>query len=460
MKKVFWKSDWFTALIVSLIFLFAASSEFMQTLERKAYDLGVRASHRAPGDKIAVIAIDDQSIANLGRLPWSREVHAKMIDILANAKAKVIADTVFFIEPQIDAGLVYIKKIDTFVSSSTIPTVSPEASALNSMIKQAEAELDYDGKLSDSIQAANNVVLAMPFTIGEPLGNPDKPLPDYVSRNALTRVIDRIGAENMGLLPIPTSSAFSPIPEVGEVSSAIGHLNVIQDADGVIRVEPLVLSYYNHFYPSLSLQIATKYLNLKPQDIEVRLGEGIKIGKLNIATDSALEMNTFFYGKQSGNPAFAIDSFFDVLSGKIPAEKYQNKIVLIGMGATGDGGDAQATPISSNMKPIETLAHSVASILNEDFFVSPSWSIWAERGVWLFVALYLIVLFPRLKAGTAVMVTVIMLTALIAAYFILMTQRATWLQLMMPATLLLVGHALLTTKRYLMTEQGKAKSEA
>jgi tetratricopeptide (TPR) repeat protein len=41
-----------------------------------------------------------------------------------------------------------------------------------------------------------------------------------------------------------------------------------------------------------------------------------------------------------------------------------------------------------------------------------------------------------------------------------MTTQLMWLQLMVPATLLLVGHALLTTKRFLVTERGKEKSEA
>jgi len=35
-----------------------------------------------------------------------------------------------------------------------------------------------------------------------------------------------------------------------------------------------------------------------------------------------------------------------------------------------------------------------------------------------------------------------------------------WLQLMLPASLLLVGHLLLTTKRYLVTEKGKQRSDA
>jgi CHASE2 domain-containing sensor protein len=459
LKKTFWKSDWFAGLVISLLFLFAGSSAFLQSLERKAYDLGVQASSRNAGDKIAIIAIDDQSIANIGRWPWSRDIHAKMTDMLAGAHAKVIGNTVFFVDPQLDPGLAYINKLAEFVAASSIPTTSPDAAQLDTLIKEAEAALNTDSKLAASFKQAGNVVVAMPFVIGEPRGNPDKPLPPYVIKNALAKVTDRIGAEEAGLLPIPTVAALPPIPQVGENAAAIGHLNANPDVDGAIRSEPLILAYYDKFYPSLSLQIAAKYLNLQPKDIQAHLGEGVRLGKLNIATDSALQMNTFFYGDQNGRPAFPVDSFYDVYTGKIPVEKYRDRIVLIGATA-GGVGDSQVTPISSSMKPIETLAHSVASILNEDFFVVPSWATWVERAAWLLIALYLILLLPRLNAGMAAAITVVLLVVLVAAHFVLMTQQGMWLQLMIPATLLIVGHALLTTKRFLMTEKGKAKSEA
>jgi serine/threonine-protein kinase len=112
-KKIFWKSDWFAALIISLVFLFATDSTFLQSVERKAYDLGVQASARDAGDKIAIIAIDDQSIANIGRWPWPREVHAKMIEKLSAGQAKVIGNTIYFLEPQIDTGLAYFNLLGT-----------------------------------------------------------------------------------------------------------------------------------------------------------------------------------------------------------------------------------------------------------------------------------------------------------------------------------------------------------
>jgi len=459
LKKSFWKADWFAGLAISLAFLSAINSDLLQSLERAAYDWGVLASSRDPGDRVAVIAIDDQSVANIGRWPWSRDIHARMIDLLAGAHAKVIGNTVFFVEPQIDPGLTHIRKISEFVAASSIPGTAPDAPQLTALLGDAEAALNTDRKLAESIAKAGNVVLAMPFVLGEPRGNPDKPLPDYVLKQAVSTVNDRIGAASGGMLPLPTTTALAPIPEIGQAAAAIGHLNANPDVDGAIRAEPLVLAYYDRYLPSLSVQVAARYLNLQAKDIELLLGEGLRLGKLNIASDGALQMQTFFYGERDGRPPFTVDSFYDVYNGKIPAEKYRDKIVLIGATAVGVGAN-QVTPVSPAMSPVLTLAHSVASILNEDFFVSPSWGYWAERGALLGVALYLILLLPRLGAGMGAGLSLLILAALLATHFVLMTQQGLWLQLMVPAALLVLGHALLTTKRFLLTEKNKARSEA
>ena len=449
MKSAFWKTDWFLGLAVVVLMLFAGGSDLLQSLERKAYDMGVQASSRTPSDKIAVIAIDDTSIANIGRWPWSREVHAKMTDLLAGAKAKVIANTVFLFEPQIDPGYQYITKLLELAAKAQ--PEGAETSPMLGLLKEAEAALNTDRRLAESYGKAGNVLLPMLFTIDIPRGKPDRPLADYVVKNAIAGKEDELGA-------LPTSAVQVPLDSLGRAAAGLGHLNANPDVDGGIRTEPLVLRYFEHHFPSLSLMIAAKSLNLGPADIRIRANEGVTLGRLRIGTDPALQMYAFFYKDRDNRPAFQPDSFYDVLMGKIPAAKYADKIVLIGATAAGVG-TTSVTPVSPAMAPVLTLAHSVSSILQEHFYVAPTWGWIVEKLVFLLVGVYLIVLLPQLKAAPAAVITVAILAMLIAVHFVLMTTQATWMQLMVPCTLLLVGHVALATKRFIVTEAAKVKSD-
>ncbi|MBI3935336.1 MAG: CHASE2 domain-containing protein [Betaproteobacteria bacterium] len=461
MRKLdFWRSDWFLGVaVVALVMLFYSTSDLIPSLERKAYDLGVKAASRTPSDRIAVIAIDDVSIANIGRWPWSRDVHAKMTDILANAKAKAVAYTAFFFEPQVDPGLVYVNKLLEIYRSATTPPAEAAAPAMpppleqmGAVLKEAEQALNTDRKLAESFQRANNVLLPLVFQqLVEPQGPPDKPLPDFVLQHGLP-LKDR-GAE---WLPVPGINPLHPIAELGRTVAGIGHLNTRRDVDGAVRAEPLIVRFYDKYFPSLSLAVAAKSLNLKVNDIQATFGEEVRIGKLRVRTDPELRMYTFFYSDRDGKPAFPVDSFFDVYTGKIPPAKYQDKIVLIGATAAGLG-QAQVTPVSAAMAPVETMAHSVSSILKEHFFIAPTWGIWVWLGLIVLVAAYLIALLPRLKAGVGALITGGIFVALIAAHFTLMVSQLIWLEFMTAATLLLLGHVALTTKRFLVTERGKER---
>ena len=464
MKKAnFWKTDWFFGVVVSLAVLILGNGDLLQGLERKAYDMGVAAASRAPSEKVAVIAIDKQSLDNIGRWPWSREVMADMIEKLAAAKAKVIATTVFYSEPQRDQGLVYINKIIE-TCGVTLPgaTQGTEAAAparsscpqLDALLVEADQKLNTDRHLADALAKAGNVALPMLFVLGEPRGRPDKDLPDYVKKNA----VKVAGAGEAP--PWPTLGVDAGVIEpLGKAAAAIGHLNTIPDVDGAIRTEPLVVGHFDQVYPSLSLLVAAKSHNLTPADIQVTAGSSVKLGKLKIGTDPDTRMLTFYYKDKEGGPAFPVDSFFDVKTGKIPYEKYRDKIVLIGP-TSSSVGSVFVTPISPAMPSVLMQAHAISSLLSEHFFVAPTWGFWVERLVFLLIAAYLIALLPRLKAGVAAAATGGLLVLLITTHFALMTTQLMWLQLMVPASLLLIGHLLLTVKRFVVTERGKEKSDA
>ena len=105
------------------------------------------------------------------------------------------------------------------------------------------------------------------------------------------------------------------------------------------------------------------------------------------------------------------------------------------------------------------LAHITSSILSEHFIVQPSWGVWAGLGAFLLVAAYLMALLPRLSAGFGAAATGALLLLLVGGEFVLLSGASMWLQLMLPAALLLIGHLALTTRRFLVTEAGKLKSD-
>jgi len=456
MKQAFWKSDWFVGLAISLVFLalWLGRNAILGGIERDAYDLGVRMSSADPGDKIAVIAIDDRSIQNIGRWPWSREIHAKMIDKLTQAGAKTIGNTIFYSEAQVDAGLTWILRLKDLLQKVQLP--GADAETIASTLQQAEVELNTDGILAKSLEAGAHNVLGMQFIPGEPIGNPDEPLPDYVARFAIpeANISDPTGDY---FLPLQTIAAVPPIETIGSRAQGIGHLISLLDVDGGVRSEPLVVSYYDSFFPSESLMIAAASLNLGAKDIKVNLGDSVELGRLKIKTDPSLALNTFFYGgREGGRPAFDTYSFYDVIQDNVPIENFKDKIVLIGATAFGVGSNLH-TPIGEVGGPVLIMAHTVASILNEHFFVQPGWATLGEFLALVLIAAYLVALLPRLKAGAAALVSVFLLVALIVTELSLMVSQGMWLQLMTAATLLIVGHVLLTTKRYLVTEASKLR---
>ncbi len=500
MKERFWSKDWFAALAFAAVFFFTyvSFSDAFQGLERYAYDLGVRSRDRAPSDRVAIIAIDDESIRNLGRFPWPRNLHAAMMDLLREGGAKAVGNSVLFTEAQEDPGLQYINEIAGMIEQSSIGAAPAEIASLgnalkdfaarnkaaaplargfaasglatkfgadleavNAKVAEARGALSVDKVLAEAMAKGPPNVLAMTFAaLGVPAGRPEQPLPDYVRRNALAKVSDRVNAKSNGWLPVPTQEGVSvPLAELGTAAAGIGHLTNTLDVDGANRFEALVLQHFDEYYGSFALMLAAQALNLKPEDIELRLGEGIAMGGIEVRTTAELLMYTHYYGDRDGKPPFPVDSFFDVISGKIPPTAYKDKVVLIGPSALGIA-DSFPTPVNPQMKPVEILAHTVSSILQQDYYTRPDWAGWAELALLILVTAYLAALLPRLSPGIGAGITGGGVVALVGTELTLMTGSATWLKLMIPTLLLVTGHLFMTIKRLRLTEKLKLSSEA
>ncbi|MBA4212150.1 MAG: serine/threonine protein kinase [Polaromonas sp.] len=442
------------AVVLAVVALNAAT-DFFSGLERRFYDLASTQSSRLPSDRIAVIAIDDQSVANIGRWPWPREVHAQLIDQLGAAGAKTVANTAFFFEPQTDRGLVQLRELRGLLDgsqagSAPLTDLGDEGrQRLLGFIGQAEQQLDSDARLVASMTRAGNVIVPSVFELGEPQGRVDQPLPAFAQRSAI--------ADNSAF-GVPALRSQQPLTAIGEAARAVGHLNQLPDVDGSVRQEGLLVQFDGFAVPSMALAIAANSLNLTAKDMQLLPGEGVQLGRSVVPTDSAARLLPQFYPDRDGKPAFAVDSFYDVLSGRIPASKYADKIVIIGATAAGVG-TLFTTPVSAAMSPAAILAHITSSILSGHHIVQPLWGGYAVFAALLLIAAYIVWLLPRLSAAAGAACTGALFVALLGAEFGLLSVAATWLQLVFPAALLLIGHLALTTRRFLVTEAGKVKSD-
>ncbi len=455
-KGGFFSRDWLWALIIGLVFsvMVYKQAPILEIVENVAYDSGVRLTYRNPNatDKIAIIAIDDQSIEKIGRWPWPRNVLANMIEKLAAVKAKVIGLQIFLTEPQTDPGLEYIEKLQQYLNAAKFPKkAAKQVKTMRQFLRQAEKDLNADGKLARTIPKVKNILMPMFFTLGEALGNPDAALPDFVRRNRLKNINQQA---TMGDGPFTANNVRYPLAVFGRRTAGIGHLNFIPDADGGIRTEPLLLEYYGEYYPSMALLIAARSLNLRIKNIKVDLGAGLNLGKLYIKTDPSMLMYSGFYPGENGNSAFATYSFYDVQEGKVPNSIFRNKIILIGSTAVGVG-NTYLTPISSRMNGPELTANIVTSILNQDFYTRPDWSKKVEYGLLGLVLLYLMLALPNIGAGVAAFLSFIFLISLIGGGQYLMISEKLWIKTTAPALFLFAGHIFLTTKRFFATERLK-----
>jgi CHASE2 domain-containing sensor protein len=105
----------FTALILTLIASALAYSGLLIRFDNLHYDLGRYLTFKqAPAD-IVIVAIDEASLENIGRWPWSRIVHADLVNKLKLEQARVIGLDIIFSEPELgnpEADLILAKAIE------------------------------------------------------------------------------------------------------------------------------------------------------------------------------------------------------------------------------------------------------------------------------------------------------------------------------------------------------------
>lgn len=87
------------SLLLTAGMLFSVNAQWLWRLDQLLYDMQLNAWSRAPAEDLVIVAIDSESLTAYGRWPWSRGLHAKLIERLDEAGARAIFMDILFAEP-------------------------------------------------------------------------------------------------------------------------------------------------------------------------------------------------------------------------------------------------------------------------------------------------------------------------------------------------------------------------
>jgi len=436
-------------ILTALIFLlYAFGNSLLDTVELKTYDMRLRAFAPAPGElAVAIVAIDEPSLAELGRWPWSRATLARLVDTIDRAGARAIVFDVFLSEPENAALLEQLRALEALQGFT--PATSPYGP-----LRRA---LGADARLAEAIRRSGKVVLPVVFLMSaaearhesaETAARAFDTLRDQAVPLVRSRAPDAPGAADQGAAGVVIN-----LPELHARARSAGHINSIPDADGSVRWAPLVLRYRGEWFPSADVQAARLVLGGGLLALDAgRFGiERLRIGDREFATDDAGRALIRYRGVPGSFPTHSADA---ALAGKLPREALAGKIVLIG--ATAQGlGDIRVSPFAANFPGVEIRANTIQNLLDDDFIARPGWAPLFELGLLLVLGVALSLWLPRLSAPRGALVIGLALAAYLAIALTLFARAQLWLNLVYPALLLALLFVATNIHKYLAAEAGR-----
>jgi len=459
-KKIPFASLFIVALTVAAIagnILF--DMDLLQPLEYRVYDWMSRLRQRKAANQVIVLAIDDQSIQQLGGWPWPRSYIAEMVRLLSNSGTHTLGLALLYPSRELNPGLREIERIREALNERPSKSDRKSLSIINGMLAEAEDKLDHDNQLISAVRTTRNVVLPLHFTLGGLEDNPPEPLSDWLTMNSI-ELKDNTAAPN----PLPAAAAgfpgilshhritasriTEPYQDLSTKAGALGHTDLICDEDGIVRKMPLIVTYQDRTFVSFAFQVARKYSGGRLSETKVEPTKLI-LRHLQIPTEKNQWMLIDYSGQKSNIKQF---SFADVITGKINPDEFRRKVVLLGI--TADGLSQQYnTPVQSNVSGLTIEANAVENIINGKYISRPTWVFFLEIIALLYFSFFLLFVIPKVAPRIGMLILGIFLLTWVGASIILFVANGTWLKVLAPVFLSIIGFALTSRQRNIVEKQ-------
>lgn len=407
---------------------------------------------RLPPPQVVIVAIDEASMAKLGRWPWPRVYFARLLEKLKEQDPAVVAFDVLFIDREDASKDVALRaslaQLEESLKSAALD--EPQRANLVSLRAAVEKSLELSGgdqAMADAMAALEPrlPILSVKFSMpgSSDVLDPGTPVTAEQIQNLQFSALSTAseGSFEACSLKAPLADrVYYPVEALANFP--VGHVTVIQDADSALRHLDVAFKFKGNLYPTLSLATLMAYYNAIEVEELVKKGRDIgqimdsdldlgdrsslkvtyqggnhlfltmgKVKKKVFPLDTLGRTTLNFYGRSA---TFRYVSFVDVLEGKIPKGALKDKILLIGSTTVG-AYDHYPTVFSGHFPGVEIHATFLGNALEDSFITKVEWVSQAWVGYYiggtLIVAAFIGWSVRHMRALLAVLIVLLLMGA-------------------------------------------------
>jgi len=382
-------------LLLALVPLRVLDPQPLQELRLRTFDfyqsLRPRQTESRP---VVIVDLDEASLKDIGQWPWPRTIVADLVTKLIQLGAVAIAFDVIFAEPD---------RMSPSIAATSFRNLDEETR------NKLQSLPNNDEVLAQAIRRSRVVV----GQVGAAT-----PAPRSQAEAALQTGFAVRGPDPSRFL-VTFAGLLRNIAPIEEAAAGRGVFSILPERDGIVRRVPIIMQAQGSMVPSLTMEMLR--VVTKSGAILVRTDQAgvqsVAVPGLQVPTDQ----NGRFWIHFNGHDPARYVSAKDVLQGRVPRDRVEGKLVLIGTSATGLL-DVKATPVSAAIPGVEVHAQVLESALTKSLLTYPNYAVGAELLAAALVGLAIIIVAPMVRASIAIALGAIVIAALIGASWYLFSQ--------------------------------------
>ncbi len=447
-------------LAATLSVLYLSGISFLDMVELKAYDLRMKSRGGLEhGDEVVIAAIDEKSLHALGGWPWPRSTIALLLDKLGEYGARVIGFDIVFSEAEENS---FLRNVDLI--KRKLEENIADGSDMLEYLRALEQEANNDARLAEAVQDSGRVILGYYFYL-------QRADLEHIAPETLKNYFSSIEFSNYDQVFYTSREAGegnfikgygvkSNIEVISKAALDFGYFNVIPDPDGVVRRLPLVVEYKGddllpgaNLFPPLFFKMLLEFLGSPDFTLTIneRGLEEVQLGDRVIPTD---KKGMILINYAGGAKTYRHYSIADILKEEVPSDAFMDKMVLVGVTATGVH-EPKVIPLEKNFPRVEIQANIIDNLLHNRYLAKPKWARNLDLAMILGLGIGLGLILRKSRAAVGALSLILIFAAFLYFNRYMFVERGVWLNVVYPGLNVIATFAAVSFYRRLTEGENK-----